>query len=109
MALSASAASVWDFLARSGPEDDLRAVPLGSNASGSATGGQDWAITRDAAAPTAGLHYKDVSEAQRFISMVESDSCVGPLAGGSRGGRGAPDLFFYWPSSSDRSCQTPHT
>jgi hypothetical protein len=104
--LSASA-SVWDFLARSGPEDALRAVPLGRDSSQSVTGGQDFAIARDAAAPTAGLHYQDVSEAQRFISMVESDSCVvwecAPAALFSKKNRGpclpAPHNLFN-PSSS---------
>ncbi len=82
--LGSASASVWDFLARSGPEDGLRAVPLGRDSSGSLTGGQDWGITREGA-PAADLYYKDFSETQRFISMVESNSCVGPRAAGPLG------------------------
>ena len=75
--LGSANASVWDFLARSGPEDGLKAVPLGRDSSASLTGGQDWGITREGAPAAADLYYKDFSETQRFISMVESDSCVG--------------------------------
>ena len=82
--LGSASASVWDFLARSGPEDGLRAVPLGRDSSGSLTGGQDWGISREGA-PAADLYYKDFSETQRFISMVESNSCVGPRAAGPLG------------------------
>ncbi len=67
-----TSATVWDFLSRSGPEDALVAVPLGSDSS-TQTGGQSYGISRDASQPTASLYYKDVSEAQRFISMVEGD------------------------------------
>jgi hypothetical protein len=81
--LGSANASVWDFLARSGPEDGLKAVPLGRDSSASLTGGQDWGITREGAPAAADLYYKDFSETQRFISMVESDSCVGPAPRGS--------------------------
>ena len=102
--LGSANASVWDFLARSGPEDGLKAVPLGRDSSASLTGGQDWGITREGAPAAADLYYKDFSETQRFISMVESDSCVwGPPGRGGRAGAGGSPfllpgrLFFKHP------------
>ena len=70
-----SVSTLWDFLSRSGPEDDLRAVALGKN-SGSPTSGQDYGITRANPTPSSDLYYKDVEEAQRLVSIVESDGCV---------------------------------
>lgn len=66
--------TIWDFLSRSGPEDDLVAVKLSSN-SGSSTSGKDWGIKRIESASSE-KHYKDVEEAQRLVSIVESDGCV---------------------------------
>ena len=98
--LGSANASVWDFLARSGPEDGLKAVPLGRDSSASLTGGQDWGITREGAPAAADLYYKDFSETQRFISMVESDSCVwGPppgfIAGLAVSRRSPPGRLFF--------------
>jgi hypothetical protein len=98
--LGSANASVWDFLARSGPEEGLKAVPLGRDSSASLTGGQDWGITREGAPAAADLYYKDFSETQRFISMVESDSCVGPAPRGSHSLFPAPPgrhFFFKHP------------
>ena len=64
--------TIWDFLSRSGPEDGLVAVPLGTN-SGSSTAGQDWGIKRVSSDSGSDLYYKDVEEAQRLVSIVESD------------------------------------
>jgi len=69
----ATAPERFQIMARSGPEDSLRAVQLPTNSSELFTAGNDWAIVRGGAgAPSSSeLYYKDFAESERLASLVE--------------------------------------
>jgi hypothetical protein len=77
MSASNKLTTVWDILARLGPEDNLQMVKSTKNTSGLITAGNDWVPTTQAKVET---FYKSTEEAARFMTMVETDRCAFPGA-----------------------------
>lgn len=68
------ASARFHIMARSGPEDTLRAEQSTTNSGPSVTSGADWTITRSSTTSTNDLYYKDFQEAEKYASIVEGSS-----------------------------------
>lgn len=68
-----------EIMARSGPEDRLRAFPSKRNTSPEFTAGPDWGVFVDTALPTAALHYKDEGDMKRLHELLATEGPSGRI------------------------------